>query len=76
MSEGERIKDIQFIPKNSGNIEDTEIQSENESQSKPDAEETNNKQQSSNTSPFPPKTVENVDVAPETNTEEQSQAYG
>ena len=76
LSEGERIKDIQSIPKNSGNIEDTEIQSENESQSKPDAEETNDEPQSSNTIPFPPKTTENIDVAPETNVEEQSQVYG
>ena len=76
LSEGERIKDIQSIPKNSGNIEDTEIQSENESQSKPDVKETNDEPQSSNTIPFPPKTAENVDVAPETNAEEQSQAYG
>ena len=75
LSEGERIKDIQSIPKNSGNIEDTEIQSENESQSKPDAEETNDKPQSSNTIPFPPKTTENVDVVPETNAKNQSQAY-
>ena len=75
LSEGERIKDIQSIPKNSGNIEDTEIQSENKSQSKPDTEETNNKPQLSNTIPFPPKTAKNVDVAPETNAEEQSQAY-
>ena len=76
LSEGERIKDIQSIPKNSGNIEDTEIQSENQSQSKPDAEETNDEPQLSNTIPFPPKTTENIDVAPETNMEEQSQAYG
>ena len=76
LSERERIKDIQSIPKNSGNVEDTEIQSENKSQSKPDAEETNDEPQSSNTIPFPPKTVENVDVAPETNAKDQSQAYG
>ena len=63
LSEGERIKDIQSIPKNSGNVEDTEI----ESQSKPDAEETNDEPQLSNTIPFPPKTAKNVDVAPETN---------
>ena len=52
LSEGERIKDIQSIPKDSGNVEDTDIQSENKSQSKPDAEETNDEPQSSNTIPF------------------------
>ena len=75
LAEGERTKNIQSIPKNSGNVEDTEVQSENESQSKSDAEETNDKPQSSNTIPFPSKTTENVDVVPETDAETLPQAY-
>ena len=76
LAEGERNKDIQSIPKNPGNVEDTESISENESQQKPDAEEPNDEPKLSNTIPFPSTTAENVQVVPETNTETQPQAYG
>ena len=71
-----RTKNIQSIPNNSGNVEDTEVQSENESQSKSDAEKTNDEPQSSNTIPFPSKTTKNVNVVPETDAETLPQAYG